>query len=250
MDQTYESIIRRKVALLDEWHKSSEYKDLCEDFSCRAASLVDLGKQRLTRCADLLDSRPARTETASNSDLHRGFYCPSLVYDLVVGNVRRGKLLKRLSSKSKSYFLYAFDQDDSLIISKRFYNGCLAHTEYLFHEENQVYGITLDSNSNLQHVSAERYDHGKIVCYEHALILPTDDNYQCLHMWREDYAYDSAGLKICYFHEFYPDQRFYTKNRFTFDWREGCMAGYTSAEIIGVNDPVVLSSSYYDIKPK
>lgn len=27
--------------------------------------------------------------------IHRGYYCPSLVYDLVVGNVKRGRLYKR-----------------------------------------------------------------------------------------------------------------------------------------------------------
>ncbi len=37
--------------------------------------------------------------------MHRGYYCPSLIEDVVVGNTKRGRISKRTTSKAKEPFV-------------------------------------------------------------------------------------------------------------------------------------------------
>ena len=37
-----------------------------------------------------------REQATGGGTMHRGFYCPSIVEDIIIGNINRGKLIKRL----------------------------------------------------------------------------------------------------------------------------------------------------------
>ena len=47
-----------------------------------------------------------REYSKGGESMHRGYYCPSPVYDLLVGNVNRGRLLKRRPAVSYDYIYY------------------------------------------------------------------------------------------------------------------------------------------------
>ena len=66
----------------------------------------------------IVASKIRRHEYAnSGEDIHRGFYCPSLVREIYVKNVKRGKILKQTTSlgSNKYKFEYDFDYRDRLI---------------------------------------------------------------------------------------------------------------------------------------
>ena len=280
MDETYDIFIRHRLKMFDEWMHSLEYKNLCSMFLDAAENLVRIGKCHVPCCAELESGAVARTEIATGSGLHRGFYCPSLTEDIVVGNVHRGRLLKRLSPKRKWYFVYGFDRDDKLILSQMYYNGKLAEEEHLFYDGDRVYGVTQSPDGGLIRVASETYLDGEIMCYERAEISPWDEKCKCFKMYREEYIYVSDHLKVCYRHDYSPASDFnglpwleeamwkdlsfgesclkdalaigiHRKTRYTFDWHEDCMTGYLAEHVIGANDEIVTGSGYYSInKPR
>lgn len=277
MDETFESYIQNRLALFTEWETSVEYKNHCSLLSAAAANLLRIGEHYISCCVELRSNTVVRTEIATDSGMHRGFYCPSLIEDIVVGNAHRGRLLKRLSPKRKWYFVYGFDRDNRLILSQMFYNGKLSQEEYLVYDGDRVYGITQDSEGRLIHVASETYLRGKIMCYERAEITPWGG--KCNYMCREEYIYATDRLEVCHSHEFRPKcqdetgifEKFlfnndsdaigaylkdnlardsYRKSRYTFAWNEDCMTGYLAEDIIGANDEIVTCSHFYNIKPK
>ncbi|MBR2714675.1 MAG: hypothetical protein IKB73_00510 [Ruminococcus sp.] len=59
-----------------------------------------------------------KEELCSGSDLFLGYYNPSPSIDLVVGNIHRGKIVKRLTDKTEVTHQYGFDENDRLILVK------------------------------------------------------------------------------------------------------------------------------------
>jgi ferredoxin-thioredoxin reductase catalytic subunit len=58
----------------------------------------------------------ARFEYSKGGEtIHRGYHCPSLVLDLIVGNAKRGRLLKRKPEFGKYSYEYGFDIENRLI---------------------------------------------------------------------------------------------------------------------------------------
>lgn len=50
--------------------------------------------------------------------LHRGYYCPSPFRDILISNARRGRLLKRPTSRSTPSHRYFFDSDNKMMIAE------------------------------------------------------------------------------------------------------------------------------------
>ena len=87
-----------------------KYKYHCEKFESIAkdknGSVLSLFEEA--------SKKVVREELCSGSDMFLGFYNPSPVYDLIVGNVHRGRLLKRITKSSKPSHKYGFDKDGRL----------------------------------------------------------------------------------------------------------------------------------------
>ena len=85
-----------------------------------------------------------RWEKATGGEvIYRGYYNPSLTADIVIGNNKRGKLLKRPTAKSKITYEYGFDSSDRIV-------KVITHTEFedllefFVYEDGAVYGIGYD----------------------------------------------------------------------------------------------------------
>lgn len=107
--------------------------------------------------------------------LQRGYYCPSPVYDLVVGGADRGRLLKSPSRcKTPPDFAYGFDAQGRLIVVDGPYSY-LTHGPYfreaILREENREIGLRMDTNDRLCGISICRYESGRIAEYVAALRL-------------------------------------------------------------------------------
>ncbi len=89
----------------------SEYKKYCEEFT----NIVNNKKDELKKLLKEANKRVVREELCSGSDLFLGYYNPSPSIDLVVGNIHRGKLVKRLTDKTEVTHKYGFDESDRLL---------------------------------------------------------------------------------------------------------------------------------------
>ena len=64
-------------------------------------------------------AEPGRVEFVAGSRyLQRGRYCPSVVRDLYLGNASRGRLLRRITKKTKYSHKYTFAPDGKMLIAE------------------------------------------------------------------------------------------------------------------------------------
>ena len=83
------------------------------EYSNRFQKLADSIKDPMDLFSEA-EKSVVREEYCSGSDMFLGYYCPSLILDIVVGNVHRGRLLKRVTKRSKPTHRYGFDKDNHL----------------------------------------------------------------------------------------------------------------------------------------
>ncbi len=78
--------------------------------------------------------------------IHRGFYCPSPVLDIIVGNCKRGKLVKK--PRKQPDYEYWFDSHNRLILSKQRYieNSIPPIIELIFYNSNCINSVLYQKN--------------------------------------------------------------------------------------------------------
>lgn len=145
-------------------------------------------------CAGAFDYHPASYERfGTQSPLHRGYYCPSPIYDVVIGNCKRGRILNS-PTRSGAWFQYSFDEAGNLIYVKHPIGTRTPIIEYLFQNGDEVIGVTVDEYQKLHFVSIETYENGVLKDYKTALFAPMQGpplwNFRC-----ESYGYDNIGLR-------------------------------------------------------
>ena len=236
--------------LRERWaqlHQSPEYQASCQHFTAECARLESIARDLYARREELqahCDAATVRKEYASCSTLHRGFYCPSPVFDLIVGNTHRGKLLKRITKACKPSHEYGFDANGRLLYCKSIYMGHYAYTEYLVYNENTIYGLNVDRNGSVSTVTEEIYAHGTLQQFQSCLCLPTKDGFCCQEIDCESYEYDNDGLYSCVRHhliipaqdipevlkDLLPQMPFpiYRRDQYQFERKEGFLTGYTN----------------------
>lgn len=235
-----------RIRRIREWEQTEEYESQYAKYQAVTDCIVStVEKYRSILLCDIaeFEKRAVRTEVASNGDLHRGYYCPSLTYDLVVGGVKRGNLLRRLTKSSKSYFLYGFDKEDKLIWCKYTLNNVHVKTEYLFYCGDYVYGLTTRSSGRLESVTEEQYCDGKIVSYSYILMLSNNICSEWVEMRREVYFYDDQGLLTCDWYRLFPYLHDLRHERITFIRTNGFLTEHYWETIIGVEEEQVVRKS-------
>ena len=124
-------------AKFKEYVNSAENIKICEKFRDECQRFAKL-KKEYNDAADFLNyqfaKKVVREEYGSGGEtLDRGFYFPNPVFDIVIGNSNRGKLLKRITKKSKISFSYGYDISGKLIVVNQWVDGQLATKEYLIY---------------------------------------------------------------------------------------------------------------------
>ncbi len=96
--------------------------------------------------------------------LHRGYYCPSLVYDIVFGGAKRGKLLKRFSMPPT--YRYGFDKEGNLVVAE---NIDVGNREIIIRNDDIEVGLTVeesrDEGEKITRISLVNFRGGKIKSY-------------------------------------------------------------------------------------
>ncbi len=95
----------------------------------------------------------------------RGYYCPSLIMDIVVGNCSRGRLVSNPKSTTRPDFKYGFTEKGELVYIECFYEGKKVSSEYILRENNVIIGFTFTDEDVLIKYSREEYENKRLVSY-------------------------------------------------------------------------------------
>lgn len=130
-------------------------------------------------------------EYGKTCTLHRGYYCPSPIQDIVIGNNKRGPHSKTLRPEWAAgwYFRYAFDENRDLMKVESIGPGWTPIPEYLFRVDDTVWGIQVEG-THIRSVSREVYWNGRIKEYT----LATVSSAMLCQIKKETYEYDDMGL--------------------------------------------------------
>lgn len=175
----------------------------------------------------------AYTQVAANATIHRGVYCPSPIYDIIIGRTHRGKILQRPTKRSNITHQYYFDKDDKLCYIKCIYEGSHTGTEFLIPKEGRIYGITLELNGNLVAVCEEYHHEAKLKSYCYAEYWWYYQQARCFRFRLEEYGYDSEGLCSCDVHTFNPTLQLHEHELYQFERKEGYLSSYTVSKLVG-----------------
>lgn len=193
---------------LQELSETEAYQQGCRHFRSECDRLAEIGLSLMGQIDQLrktCETDTVRLEYASGCKyLHRGFYAPSPVIHLIVGGVKRGKLLKRVTAKANPAFEYGFNAAGQLLWCNQLCNHEVVSTEYLIYEENAVYAVTVDSSGHLQTVTEEIRENGRLITYSKGLYSTFNGEATCYDFSCEEYTYDKEDIQYCHWHHFMP----------------------------------------------
>lgn len=171
--------------------------------------------------------------------IHRGYFCPSLVIDIVIGNAKRGKLCNNIPKISKEYYKYGFDNEDHLILvtcEDEFKNTF----EIIEHMPNYQMGIGYHRSFGIERISECRYDDlGRLTSYSWFLYNGFDDYIQ--EYETELYTYSENKLIVDRYNGLNIKKRkcFLNHYQHTFSLKNGYLDRYTTCDYMdGVSDPI------------
>ncbi len=124
--------------------------------------------------------------------LHRGFYCPSLILDVVAGGIRRGNLVSAVRIRKQPDYTYGFDEMDRLVTVSR-----ENKRELVFYENGVETGLTfaeLDREQDIRYLSECVYDGGRILSYTFFILDPQGS--AAMTMQKETYAYEEDSITV------------------------------------------------------
>ena len=175
----------------------------------------------------------AYSQVAADGTIHRGVYCPSPIYDIIIGGTHRGKILQRPTKRSNITHQYYFDKDDNLCYIKGIYKGNHTGTEFLISKDGCIYGITRYLNGDLVAVCEEYHHEGKLKSYCYAEYWWYSQQASCFRFRREVYDYDDEGLRNCDVYTFNPMLQLCEHELYQFERKEGYLSSYTVSKLGG-----------------
>lgn len=166
-----------------------------------------------------------REEHCADATLHRGYFHPSPVYDLIIGNTKRGKLCRKTSRRLTHHFYY--DCNNKLIRIEYLSGDRISHVEHLRYNGQSIDGITVDCNGFLSAVTEETYEHGRIVFFSLTRCYHINGTYTCFDYHTERYHYDDEGLCKCHFVNLSPQSGYLIDRTYTFERDSGFLVSYS-----------------------
>jgi hypothetical protein len=254
----------KMMAEFDEWLVDAKAKikasgrinpSRFNDFVNIIADLVSIKQEyadKLPHLRAAAEENIARLAYSKGGEaIHRGFYCPSPVQDLIIGGLKRGRLYKKKIPKYGEYsYEYGFDQDGKLLRVKRAnkFEGeipdIIFDEEYLIYIGNVEYGLQFNNEGEIDALSRCTYDSGKLIKYE-----------QChcglekfSHLHYEEYRYKDGFLsKVDFFSNISTQLESYEEERLHVEHDEaGKIIRITSSELI---DGELKPTFVYHVKP-
>ncbi len=121
--------------------------------------------------------------------MHRGYYCPSLITDIVVGNVKRERIVKQIPTNSKEYFVYGFDKDNNLLTVNRGFCD-----EVIIREGDKETGIIF-TQYGVEAISESIYKNNRLESYGYYQYI---EEKGIIEFQKETYTYSQSELIVDY----------------------------------------------------
>lgn len=190
----------------------------------------------------------------------RGYYCPSPIIDIVIGNVNRGKILKKPSKRSHITYRYGFDIQGKLVsVCKEEIEVKTKHKEFIVRNGNTELGIGFCEYKGLE-LEPEVTDityctyhgDGKIRSFTFGQYIA--DECHVNNVQKEDYVYSSQGLLAADVQLYFEWEKkvSYRNSRYHFFHDEnGYLTKYSVQESYGVPlNAERVRSHFYDVTVK
>lgn len=181
---------------------------------------INLSDQALSALPSLLQQKEFLRALPYNTsygfgglNLHRGWYCPSIISDIVIGNCSRGRIVTKPRSSKYSY-KYFINHKNELCLIESFYQGQYVSCEYILHEENIVRGYTILPSNVIIRYSEELYVNGINSLYHYLDYNPTNNSPYNYHY--ESYSIH-ADKMLCEITDCYLDICQYDTRYYLFD---------------------------------
>lgn len=172
---------------------SDENKLICQPFVSECRQFADIARRYGDKCQLLYEELSSNVVDFKYSTggevLHRGYYCPSPILDIVIGNGKRGKLIQRLTAKSKPTYRYGFDSQNELIVINILH---LDESEIIIQQGEKKTGIWFSRDFDITGLSMCIYDNNKISSYVFCHYYPFEN--RIVDYRKEEYMYSAVGL--------------------------------------------------------
>ena len=156
--------------------------------------------------------------------LPRGYYCPSLILDIISGNVSRGKIQKKKPKERVSDFTFCFDCENKLILVKR-----IDSFEYVIHQNQFEIGICFSNDMKIETISYCQFDDQKILSYVWCLYNPYEK--KIVELIEEKYKYLEKEVCVDWFRLIpIKNRKVQQHNQYVFSIENGYFSSYTVQE--------------------
>lgn len=143
-----------------------------------------------------------RIEYGVGGTIHRGYYCPSPILDIIIGRTKRGVLRKKSGEKEKTH-VYGFNSEDQLVYVEHPWNA----QECIFRSDDREFSVVYDASwgdrTKIVMVCECIYEQGKLQRYTEFKVSPY---HWVIDFTREEYAYSPLGLSSAVFQSYTSDK--------------------------------------------
>jgi hypothetical protein len=161
--------------------------------------------------------------------LHRGYYCPSIIEDIVSGNISRGRLLSRPPAQKPASFTYYFDYIGRLVKTVR-----IGEIEVLLYDGTSVLGISFLGTGDVSVLTECTYsDIGQILCYKRFLFDPQQG--RVIEFSEEKYYYSKNQMIVTwcrYAPSSHLSKSIMQQENYIFSAKDGLLINYTREEYL------------------
>lgn len=223
------------------WENSPNFIKKKETYQAEKEELQAYIKKYTGKRADLEKACQLHTKTQQYTigaaNMQRGALCPSKIFDVVIGNVKRGRLVKKITKQQPSY-IYFFNGEGRLLKAEQVRKKDSQYdylVEYILYEGDCEIGITYRLGEiigeELAYVTRVIRKNGKLISYEWGKDINEKKNIM-RKLYSEKYFYDEDNLvkvdMVELFSGHLKHNRYFIKIN-----EQGQALSYTSNEIIG-----------------
>lgn len=160
-------------------------------FSAECIRIEHIIKEYCSKYKECFEGVSAQITTQQycyGGDIHRGFYNPSIVEDIVIGNVKRGRLTNKIKPHCRPAYTYGFDKQNKLITSVGNYGR-----EFIIYNSDCQIGITFD-RYGIVAVCESQYENEKLKSYTYYRCGSSDNT--VIDLRREVYTHSKNKLVV------------------------------------------------------
>jgi len=154
--------------------------------------------------------------------LHRGFYCPSIIADIIIGNVSRGKHSKLLGI-TKPQYVYGFV--NNMLSTIEHTDSYTSTKEYIIRQGKNEIGVLFSSELGIQSVCECCYQDNKINSYTYCLY--DSFKHKIVELTKEIYEYSSDSMTVTVHRFLNTPKSILQQEEYTFSLQNGYLSSYT-----------------------